>query len=255
MKNIIRAAFSAILLVFNLQISLAASEEELQAIKNELKALGERQKSIQGELREIRKLLTDHMPNTGQAPIKLDISNHPFKGDASAPLTLVEFSDYECPFCGKHFLETLPRLEREYVQKRRLKYVFRNFPLASIHKNSIKSAEAAACAGEQGMYWPMHDKLFTNQKALGAKDIIAYAETVGLAPTKFRECMDTRAQLARVEKDLVDGEKAGIKGTPTFFLARSKGDDALVTVLAIIRGAQPFARFKELIDKYSEEPM
>jgi protein-disulfide isomerase len=99
--------------------------------------------------------------------VVLNLKGDPFKGEKNAKVTLVEFSDYQCPFCARHVRATLPPLESEYIATGKIKYVFRNFPIASIHPLAFKAHEAANCSGEQDKYWEMHDRLFANSKALG----------------------------------------------------------------------------------------
>lgn len=129
----------------------------------------------------------------------------------------------------------------------KLRYVVRDFPLESIHPHATKAAEASHCAGDQGKYWEMHDLLFANQRALGASDLPGHARTLGLDAKKFQDCLDGGAHAARVRRDLADGQKAGVRGTPTFFLGVIEGNGK-VRVVQVLRGAQPATAFKTAID-------
>lgn len=124
----------------------------------------------------------------------------------------------------------------------------RDFPLESIHPQAFKAAEAAHCAGDQGKYWEMYERLFANQRALGPSDLPGHAGALGLDLAAFQGCLDGGKHAARVRRGLDDGQKAGVRGTPTFFLGVVDGGDAKVRVLRVIRGAQPFAAFKAAID-------
>ena len=134
-------------------------------------------------------------PESPAGPVKVDVSGAPAQGPADAKVTMVEFVDFECPFCGRYARDTLPRLRREYGD--RIRYVSRQFPL-DIHPNAERAALAAVCAGEQGRYWPFHDLLFKHQEALGIPDLADYAREVGLDMARYRSCIDDPATKARV---------------------------------------------------------
>jgi protein-disulfide isomerase len=157
----------------------------------------------------------------------------PSKGDPKAPVTLVEFSDYECPYCATA-QPTIKRVLEQYPGKVRL--VFQNFPL-SIHPSAPKAAEAALCAGEQGRYWEMHDRLFANQKALGTDSLKAHARALALDPLAFDKCLDSGRMAPVVEANRKLAESAGVNSTP-FFLVNGRP----------LSGAQSFERFRELVD-------
>ena len=137
------------------------------------------------------------------------------EGPAGAPVTLVEYGDYECSHCGRAY----PIVKA--VQKRlgkRLRFVFRNFPLKEMHPHAEHAAEAAEAAGAQGKFWPMHDVLFENQGALDDEDLLAYAAELGLDARRTAAELAAHAQAARVREDFLSGVKSGVNGTPTFFL-------------------------------------
>lgn len=142
----------------------------------------------------------------------------------------------------------MPQIESEYIKTGKLKYVARDFPLESIHKNAFKAAEAAHCAGEQGKFWEMHAGLFANQRALGLSDLANHAQALGLDMPKFQQCLDSGKHAAAIRKDLADGQKAGVTGTPGFFLGVTDPNDQRVKVSRVLKGAQPYASFKEAID-------
>jgi protein-disulfide isomerase len=133
------------------------------------------------------------------------------------------------------------------VDSGKLRYTFRDFPLESIHPKAAKAAEAARCAGDQAKYWEMHDRLFANQRALDPKNLIEHANAIGLDESAFKECLDQGKYTAAVAVDVEEGDKLGIRGTPTIVLGISAGDRVRSPV--IIRGAQSFAIFKAEIDK------
>jgi protein-disulfide isomerase len=146
---------------------------------------------------------TDTPPTVG--------SEDPVLGKADAPVTFIEFTDFQCPFCQRHFQQTFPDLKKNYVDTGKIKYVIRYFPL-SFHPNAEKAAETAACSNDQGKFWEMHDKLFTTQNdwqgldAAGAATAFkGYAKDIGLDVTKFNTCLDTSAKQSMIQKDEADG--------------------------------------------------
>lgn len=142
----------------------------------------------------------------------------------------------------------MPQIETEYIKTGKLKYVVRDFPLEAIHKDAFKAAEAAHCAGEQGKFWEMYTRLFANQRALGSKDLPQHAQALRLDASKFQQCLGSGKHAARIRKDLEDGQQAGITGTPGFFLGVTDPNNTKVKVLRVIKGAQPYANFKDAID-------
>ena len=232
------------------QISLGQSTEELKALRKDLEELKKGQSAIQKELEAIKSLLQPRQPPPSVQPVNLVLSvdANPFKGDKNARVTLIEFTDYQCPFCARHSSQTAPQIEKDYIQTGKVRYVLRDFPIESIHPQAFKGHEAAHCAGEQGKYWEMNGRLFANQKAMSPKDLSDHAKALGLEMPKFKQCLDSEKHAARIRKDLADGQKAGVQGTPSFFLALPEPNDGMVKAVRMIRGAQPYAAFREAID-------
>jgi len=136
------------------------------------------------------------------------------QGLFEAPLTLVEYGDYECPYCGS--ADEVVKTVQQALGKR-LRFVYRNFPLTEMHPHAELAAEAAEAAGEQGSFWEMHDLLFENQEALEEEDIAEYAEELGLNVTRLLREIETGAHRERIMQDLRGGVRSGVNGTPTFF--------------------------------------
>lgn len=130
----------------------------------------------------------------------------------------------------------------------KLKFVLRDFPLESIHKNAFKAAEATRCAKDQGKYWEMHAQLFNNQQALNPEDLAGHAKAIGLDEAGFKKCLDEGTYAAAVRKDLAEGQKAGITGTPAFFLVVPEGKDGKMKVVQSLKGAQAYSAFQAAID-------
>lgn len=148
----------------------------------------------------------------------------------------------------------MPQIERDYIATGKVKYVLRDFPLEGIHKDAFKAGEAAHCAGDQGKFWEMHARLFADQGALGPSDLVQRAQALGLDVPAFQRCLESGKYAARIRKDLVDGQRAGVSGTPTFFLGLSEPNNREVRVVRMIRGALPYASFKDAIDSLLSPP-
>jgi protein-disulfide isomerase len=162
-------------------------------------------------------------------------ANNPAKGPAGAPVTVVEFSDFQCPFCAR-VTPTLKRLEEAYPGKIRI--VFRDLPLLNIHKNAGVAAEAAHCANDQGKFWEMHDRLFANQSKLSAPELKEHATAVGLEAEAFNQCLDSGKYTAEWRRDSEEASRLGLSGTPAFFINGR-----------LLSGAQPFEAFAQVIDE------
>lgn len=174
------------------------------------------------------------------------IDNDPVKGDKNAKVVIIEWSDFQCPYCERFYSQTLPGIVSEYIDAGKVRFVYRDFPL-SFHAQATPSAEASECANEQGKYWEFHDMLFENQASLGAENYKKWAADLGLDSAKFNDCVDTRKYKSEVEKDMSEGGAAGITGTPGFIVGVIQSDGKTV-IGQKVSGAQPFASFKSVID-------
>jgi len=184
---------------------------------------------------------------------EVSIDDDPVLGDKNAPVTIVEFSDYECPYCKKSFDEVLPALKKNYIDTGKLKLVFRDFPL-SFHANAHKEAEAAECARSQGgdsAYYQFHDKIFTqttsNGTGLALTQLPVIAKSLGLNVSQFQQCLDSGTFKDEVDKDIADGSAAGVSGTPSWFIGKSSKDGVING--QYINGAYPYATFQAAIDE------
>jgi protein-disulfide isomerase len=158
-------------------------------------------------------------------------------GSDDAPVTMVEFTDYQCPFCGRFYSQTLDQIKTEYVDTGKVKLYIKDFPLDSIHPQARPAANAARCAAEQGNFWDFHDKLFDNQGSLSESNYKIWAGEIGVDQAQFDSCLDSKKYDELVTADLNEGTAAGIRGTPGFIV-----DGQLVS------GAQPFAAFQQIIE-------
>ncbi len=191
-------------------------------------------------------------PQASETPPRINISldDDPVKGDTNAPITIVEFSDFQCPFCSRFFVQTLPLIDENYIKTGKVKLVYRDLPLSSIHPNARAAHIAAECADEQGQFWSYHDVLFQTQnewQSLSSIDaenkFIQYASALELQISNFDSCLGSLEISEEINKDLSDSISYGVTGTPAFFIGNEKDGYVKIT------GAQPFNVFKAIIDK------
>jgi len=171
-----------------------------------------------------------------QEAVSINEDDDAVLGDKDAPITIIEFSDYECPFCGRHYQQTHSRIKSNYIDKGKVKLVFRDFPL-SFHPNALPAAIAAECVREQGgdeAYWKMHDLTFQNQQELSVVNLKKWAQSIGY---DIGGCIDSNKYESEVQKDSADGSNAGVSGTPAFFINKK-----------LISGACPYDTFEKAIN-------
>lgn len=229
---------------------LAAVTAELGRIKADLAI-------VKGQLAQVLRLLSQQRPAQAaraapSGPVRANIADAPILGRADAPVTIVEFSDYQCPFCGRFFATTLPALKKEYIETAKVRYVFRDYPIDQLHPLARKAAEAAHCAGDQGKYWEMHDVLFQNAKALALPQLSEHARTLGLDGSAFDACLSSGRHAARVGRGVADAAAAGVQGTPGFVIGRTPASDVIEGTP--VRGAQPLEVFRQIIDQMLTPP-
>ena len=224
------------------------SQTSNDQILQELKAIRESQQAIQTELQEIRKLV--NQPRAAAPDVlpkdPINVSKDPAKGERGAKVALIEYSDYQCPFCSRFGKDAYPQIETDFIKTGKLQYYFRDLPL-DFHKEAFKAAEAAHCSGEQGKFWEMHDHLFQNQKALAPENLTKYAEAIQLNTTVFNQCLESGRYATDIKKDITEANNAGITGTPTFLIG-TINKDGTVKITRKLVGAKPYAEFKAAIE-------
>ncbi len=218
-------------LTITLVLTLANSYGLFQLTGKAVSATGTNTGS--GGLNETQPIQNPSQPTV----VKVSAGSNVLLGNANASVTIIEFSDFECPYCGKFFTDSLPLITKNYIDTGKVKLYYRDFPL-SFHADAEKAAEAAECAGEQNKFWQMHDKLFENQNALSVDNLKQYAKDIGLDSAAFNSCLDSGKTAPEVQKDLADGQSYGVSGTPTFFI---NGVEVV--------GAQPYSAFEQVINQ------
>lgn len=164
------------------------------------------------------------------------------KGSATAPVTVYEMSDFQCPYCKRHALQTFPELERDYIATGKVRWVFVNFPLTQLHANAAPAAEVAMCSGKQGKFWEVHDLIFRNQATWAplkepGQYFLTFADSAGLDRTALQKCLASRETIDEIEQDAVGSVRSGATSTPTFYIEGG-----------LLEGAQPAAVFRPVLD-------
>lgn len=251
------AAFTwAVLCLVVIVPPVRAQVSDITTLQADVEALKKQVEMLQRELQDLKSRRRDRAAErpAEAGPITGRVGDGVVKGSADARLTLVEFTDYQCPFCARHNRETVPRLVETYVKTGKLKYVIRDYPIESIHPAAVKAAEAPHCASEGGRYWHMHDLLFAHPRAMAPKDLVAHAQTISLDAEAFSRCLESGKYAERVRQARADGDRAGVRGTPMFFLGVTETNNETITAVTTLRGAQPFERFEEAIEKLLAVP-
>lgn len=195
------------------------------------------------------KMMKNQLVEPSVQPISISIDDDPIRGDQNAPIIIVEFSDFQCPFCARFQVQTLPLILEQYVDTGKVKFVYRDFPIQNSHPNAMPAAVASECAHEQDKYWKYHDMLFENQgvwnkvETASAIEIFKeFAIKLDLNQEQFNSCLDSGKYIEEISNDLKDGRNYGVTGTPGFFI----GNEDIGFVK--LNGAQPFEAFKSVID-------
>jgi protein-disulfide isomerase len=219
--------------------AVAASEDKMDAILLELKAI-----------RQVLEKIEQQGGRTAQRPskpttAKVSIKGKHAMGAADAPVTVVEFADYQCPFCLRFTKTTFPTLKQKYIETGKVRWVALNLPLP-FHKDARKAAQAAHCAGEQDKFWEMREVLFKNPKKLNVENLPAHAEGLSLDMEAFNACLQSDRHLDEIDQDAKDAKAVRLTGTPSFIVGKTASDEISGQVVI---GAQPMHVFDTAISK------
>lgn len=263
-KAALGAAFSILVLLVTLPHAALAQtpakpapqtqSDSNEDLRKQIQELKQGQEAMQKDLQEIKRLLLarEAAPARPARPERMTINARPFKGIDAAKVVVVEFSDYQCPFCGRFYRDTLPLIDKEYIQTGKIKYIFNNLPLDDLHPVAFKAAEAVECAGEQGKFWDLHGRFFAEQSLLAGGDMSAPAKAVGLNMPQFEKCLSSGKTGSVVRAGVEQAESLGIQSTPSFVIGTietGKAGDNSVKIVGVINGAYPYPVFKSAIDK------
>ena len=232
--------------------------DEITSLRKEVEALRTGHRQLQKDLQLIKSMLLGKQVTPEAPPLAdmaIGIGGAASLGSAEAKVVLIEFSDYQCPFCGRYSNDTFWKLVRTYVNTGKIQYVFRNFPLQDAHPFAEKAAEAAECAGEQGKYWEAHEKLFRTQQTMGARPLAQEAASLGMDGLKFQDCLDSAKLAPKVKSDVAEALRIGVDATPTFFFGyRDEKDRTKVRALKMLTGAQPELSFARILEYLLDPP-
>ena len=224
--------------------------QDVAALKREIEQLKAQQAAMQKDLDAIKSFLQQLLRAPAENKLvdaSVAIAGEPTKGSSSAKVTLVEVSDYHCPFCRRHMQQTQPQIDADYINTGKLQYVFIDYPIQQLHPDAFKSHEAANCAADQGKYWEMHAKLFATPTKDPAQ-LVGYAQELGLDGGKLRSCLDSGKYAKPVRDSVARMEQLGVDSTPTFLLGLTPAPGQPLKIVKVVKGAMPYAEFKKAID-------
>ena len=199
------------------------------------------------DLRVRHQTLADDVAGMRRTPI-MDLTGVPVRGSSNAVVTLIEFSDYECPFCLRHFQQTMPEIERNYIATGKVQYAFRDWPVDELHPQAIRAHVAAHCAGEQNKYWEMHARLFSPAGTHTPERLRTLAQELGLDLGAFDQCGASDRPSAAIRATSRQAVEFGASGTPVFFIGLRDPATNRVTILRGLSGAQDFSAFSQALD-------
>ena len=231
-------------------------QDEVAALRRELQALREQQAQMQKELQAIKNFLQSLIQPRAEAGNEIPglvgaavpTAGEPVLGSPGARVTIMEVSDYHCPFCRRHSQQTFPQLQSEYISTGKVRYHFVDYPIAQLHPQAHRAHEAAACAAEQGKFWEMHASLFKLPPTRSDSDLTAQAKAIGLDLGSFGTCLSTGRHAGAIKESVARMEQLGINGTPMTLIGLTPGPGEPMKVVKYVYGAQPFSAFKEIIE-------
>jgi protein-disulfide isomerase len=228
----------------------ATIQQDIKALKRDVSALSEKQQQIIDQLSELKRLLQANSETRGAVHVPTSIVLHGelFKGAISAQVAIIEYGDFECPFCGQFMREVYPQIISKYISTVKVKYFYRDLAMP-MHPHALSAARAARCAGEQGKLWEMRESLFANQAALADKDLSSRAQELGLDTGKFVECVSSERYTEDIRRSFSEAQKMGIGGTPTFLLGIVESDGQTVRIEKTIIGAYPYEVFQSDLEE------
>ena len=230
---------------------LCAVNARAQAGLDKLQTSEDQLRQILSTLNDIKQLLAANAatrpgPQPPAPPSALATKGESARGDSGATVAIVEYADFECPFCGQYEHEIYPQIAKDHIQTGKVKYFYRDLPL-TMHPHALIAARAAHCAGEQGKYWEMHDSLFAKQNTIREADMPGRVQELGLDVAKFSECLSSDRYTDQIKQSTMEAQKMGIGGTPTFFIGKIDSSRE-VTNLKTIIGTRPYDVFKSAIE-------
>ena len=232
--------------------------QEIAALRKQVQELRDQQAQMQRELTAIKNFLQSLLQQAKGNAQEPDIpgligavvptAGEPTMGSSSAKVTIMEVSDYQCPFCQRQTVDTFPQIDAAYIRTGKVQYIFVDYPIAQLHPSAARSHEAANCAGEQGKYWEMHRALFTSPVVKEDTALMARAKSAGVDTARLQSCLASGKFAASVQASVRRMEGLGIAGTPMVLIGLTPAPGQPMKVVKFVYGAQPFGAFKSVID-------
>jgi protein-disulfide isomerase len=244
------------------QLTLNASEPSPQPVDqnqpsiqkqlDQLKAGQERLSRQVGEIKTLLERLTGTPTNGSGNPtvptvVSANVHGEPFRGTNSARVAIIEYSDFDCSFCGRYARTVFPRIESDYIQSGKIKYFFRDLPEPG-DTNAWFKARAARCAGDQGKFWQMHDLLFANQPAT-SPEVITLTQALGIDMREFNQCISSEKYLENIRRSVAGAKRMGLYGTPAFLIGSLSDDGDFMRVNRVLVGAETYDSLKSVLDE------
>lgn len=231
-------------------------QDEVAALRREVQALKEQQAQMQRELTAIKNFLQSLIQPRQQAGnelpgivgVTVPTEGEPTLGSATAKVTVMEVSDYHCPFCKRQTQQTFPQIREEFINTGKVRYVFVDYPIAQLHPLAHRAHEAAACAGDQGKFWEMHDSLFSQPPSKSDSDLTGQANSLGLDMTKFSSCLSSGRHAGAIKASVSRMEQLGIAGTPMTLIGLTPAPGQPMKIVKYVYGAKPYSEFKAAIE-------
>jgi len=221
--------------------------DELARLKDEVARLNTQQQQILNALEELKRMMQGPGQPALQLPQTMSVAGEPFKGQPGATLAIIEYADFECPFCRRFEHDVYPQIRDSYVNTGKVKYFHRDMPLP-FHQGAMPAARAAQCASEQGKFWEMHDSLLGDAASLNAADIDARAAKLGLNVSQLDQCISSDRFADIIQRSVAEATGMKISGTPTFIIGTLDARGELMNVKKTVVGAYPFETFKAALD-------
>jgi protein-disulfide isomerase len=221
--------------------------DDFTKLQNEVARLNAQQQQILDSLDELKRMIK----GPGQAALKppetMSVAGEPFKGQPDATLAIIEYADFECPFCRRFEHDVYPQIRDNYINTGKVKYFHRDMPLP-FHAGAMPAARAAHCASEQGKFWEMHDSLLGDAASLGAADIDERAGKLGMNVAELDDCISSNRFADIIQRGVAEATQMQISGTPTFIIGTLDTQGNLLSVKKTVVGAYPFGTFKAALD-------
>jgi protein-disulfide isomerase len=223
------------------------SDADIKKLKDDVARLTTQQQQILDSLDELKKMIKGPGQPVLKPPATMGLAGEPFKGEPTATLAIIEYADFQCPFCRHFEHDVYPQIRDGYITTGKVKYFHRDMPLP-FHQGAMPAARAAHCASEQGKFWEMHDSLLGDAASLSAADIDERAGKLGLNVSKLDECISSDRFADIIQRSVTEANDMRVSGTPTFIIGTLDAQGTLMSVKKTVVGANPFETFKAALD-------